>query len=108
MTPVELALCLSAVATSSLSQLCLKAASKGKVSHRGLLLTATAITLQALSVLMTVLVLRSVPLSRLTIFAAGAYVLVPLGSRLVFGDRLTPRFWVGACLIALGVAWSHA
>lgn len=54
-------------------------------------------------VLLAVVALRTMNLSQLVSFAAGAYVLVPLGSHFIFGDRLFPRFWVGALLIISGI-----
>ncbi len=55
------------------------------------------------SMLAAIWVLRTVQLSQLVPFAAGAYVLVPVGSRLFFGEYLLPRFWVGVASIVIGV-----
>ncbi|HEX3595837.1 MAG TPA: hypothetical protein VHU80_12080 [Polyangiaceae bacterium] len=57
----------------------------------------------AASVLTWLLVLRKVPLSVAAPFVALTYVLVPLGSRAVFDDRITSKMWVGMLLVALGV-----
>jgi drug/metabolite transporter (DMT)-like permease len=55
------------------------------------------------SVLTWLLVLRKVPLSVAAPFVALVYVLVPLASRSVFGDIVTPKMWVGMLLVVLGV-----
>lgn len=73
--------------------------------RRGFPLLTAGIALQLTSVILAILVLRSLQLSQLMPFAALAYVLVPLGA-LVFKERLTARFWSGAILIALGIAWA--
>lgn len=108
MSATEIVQCLAAVLSSTLSQLCIKASSAA--AHRGLALgwLGCAVALLFGSVVLAVLVLRSLPLSRLMPFAALAYVLVPLGAHVVFGERLTTRFWWGALCIVVGVAWMHA
>lgn len=106
MTGLELGLCIAAVLSSSTSQLFLKAAS-ARTTSRGVVLLCIAATLLVCSVLLAVLALRSLPLSQLVSFAAFAYVLVPLGSHLVFGDRLLPRFWFGAILIVAGISYAN-
>lgn len=107
MSIVDFSLCLSAVLSSSISQLFIKGASiTGTRTHAFWLLAAGALLL-CCSVLLVVLALRNLPLSQLMSFAAGAYVLVPLGSRVVFREELTPRFWFGTLLIVLGIAWIH-
>lgn len=108
MSGAELSLCLSAVLSSSVSQLLIKSATATRGRARSLMLLACAAALLCASVLLVVLALRSLPLSQLMPFAAGAYVLVPLGSRVVFLERLTPRFWLGAILIICGIIWTYS
>lgn len=55
------------------------------------------------SVLTWLFVLRRVPLSVAAPFVALVYVLVPLASRLVFSDTVSPKMWLGMALIVLGV-----
>ena len=103
MTAGDLVLCLAAVVSSSAAQLCLKGCAARPGPIRGLLLLSAAGLLMALSIAAAVYVLRTVGLSQLVPFAAAAYILVPLGSRLCFGDHLPPRFWAGVAAILLGV-----
>jgi undecaprenyl phosphate-alpha-L-ara4N flippase subunit ArnE len=55
------------------------------------------------SVLTWLLVLRKVPLSVAAPVVALVYVLVPLASRALFGDHVSPRMWIGMALVVLGV-----
>ena len=103
MTGLEFSLCVSAVLSSSTSQLFLKAASARATLSRTLFLVGIAATLQIFSVLLAVLALQTLNLSQLVPFAAFAYVLVPLSSHFVFGDRLQSRFWIGATMIVAGI-----
>ena len=103
MTTGEIAMCLGAVLSSSTAQILMKAASSLGALRRGFPLLTGGVALQFVSVVLAVLVLRSLQLSQLMPFAALAYVLVPLGGSLAFKERLTTRFWIGAFLIALGI-----
>lgn len=58
------------------------------------------------SILVAIWVLRTVQLSQLMPFAAGAYILVPLGSCLFLGEHLKPRFWLGVASILVGICLS--
>lgn len=106
MTHSELLYCMGAVISSSIAQLLMKAAAISTYRRKALQRLTASIFLQGISVVLAVLVLRSLALSQLIPFAALAYVLVPLGSCVIFRDRLTPRFWLGAVLIVLGVTWT--
>ena len=55
------------------------------------------------SVLTWLRVLGDVPLSVAAPFVALVYVLVPLASRVVFADAISPRMWMGMLLVAIGV-----
>lgn len=103
MTVMEFGLCASAVLSSSISQLFIKAASARGTLGRAIMLLGAGAALLICSVLLAVVVLRTMNLSQLVSFAACAYVLVPLGGHFVFGERLLPRFWVGALLIVMGI-----
>lgn len=103
MSPTELGLCLTSLVCSSVSQLFMKGAALPGSSLRRLARLGAAGSLQLLSMGLVVLALQTLPLSQLVPFAAGAYLLVPLGSRQLFGECLHRRFWVGALLIVSGI-----
>ena len=48
-------------------------------------------------------ILRRLPLTAVVPVTAVVYVLVPVGALLFFKERLQPRFWLGALLIAAGI-----
>ncbi|WP_028101987.1 hypothetical protein [Pseudoduganella violaceinigra] len=103
MSPLELGLCLASVCSGSVSQLCMKAAALPGRPRRRLLHLGAAGGLQLVSFALVTLALRTLPISQLIPFAGGAYLLVPLGSRHLFGERLHARFWLGALLIVSGI-----
>ncbi|SFF56052.1 hypothetical protein SAMN05518865_101519 [Duganella sp. CF458] len=103
MSPLELGLCLASVLSGSASQLCMKAATLPGPPLRRLTRLAAAGCLQLASFGLVVLALRTLPLSQLIPFAGAAYLLVPLASSRLFGERLHARFWAGALLIVLGI-----
>lgn len=108
MSPTELGLCLGSLACSSVSQLFMKSVALSGSTLRRLVHLGTAGGLQLLSIGLVVLALRTLPVSQLVPFAAGAYLLVPLGSRHLFGERLDSRFWLGSVLIILGILCTQA
>lgn len=55
------------------------------------------------SVLTWLFVLKRVPLSVAAPFVALVYVLVPLASRVLFSEGITPRMWLGMVLVVAGV-----
>jgi len=101
----EFTMCIAAVFSSSSAQILMKRASSNGISSKGFQLLSMSIALQLLSVVLAVLVLRTLALSQLMPFAALAYVLVPLGSACVLKERLAWRFWWGSCLIVAGIVW---
>lgn len=107
MSPTELGLCLTSLACSSVSQLFMKGAALPGSFPRRLVRLGAAGSLQLLSIGLVMLALQTLPLSQLVPFAAGAYVLVPLGSRQLFGECLHPRFWAGALLIISGILFTQ-
>lgn len=103
MTAVELSLCLGAVVTSSVSQLCIKTASRQPRTARGLLFLGASGLFMLSSILVVIWVLRTIQLSELLPFAAAAYILVPLGGAMLFNEQLRPRFWLGVASIMVGI-----
>ena len=103
MTLLEISLSIAAVFSSSASQLCMKSASRSKLKMHQLIMLCAGIFGQLFSVLCAVVILRTLPLSYLITFAAMAYIIVPVGGRLAFGDQLNRQFWLGAGLIILGI-----
>ncbi|WP_147375666.1 hypothetical protein [Noviherbaspirillum cavernae] len=92
-----------AVLGSSASQLCLKAASHRLPAPRALWTLGTGAALMLFSIFVAMLVLRTLQLSQLVPFAAGAYVLVPAGGRIFFGEDIPHYFWIGVGLIMTGI-----
>ncbi|MBN5142011.1 hypothetical protein JY471_05655 [Stenotrophomonas maltophilia] len=103
MTPAELSLGLTSVCASTLSQLAMKAAARTHKQAGKWLLLMLAIGLQLTSVLLVIVLLRTLPLSMLVVFAALAYLTVPVLCAALFKERLTLRFWLGAGLVCAGV-----
>lgn len=50
--------------------------------------------------------LRTVPLSRAFPFMALGFVLTPLAASFLFNEATSPRYWLGAALIAFGIVLS--
>lgn len=103
MSPTELGFCLVSMTCSSISQLFMKGASTPAHFVKRLLYLGAAGGLQLLSICCAAIALQTLPLSQLVIFAAGAYLLVPMCSALLFGEHLNHRFWLGGLFIALGI-----
>ncbi len=102
MSPLEVGLGLASVSCSTGSQLLMKAAAQASERGRRYGRLALAVAGQLVSVLLVVLLMRTLALSLLVCFAALAYIVVPLSSQLIFGERLPPRFWLGASLVSAG------
>lgn len=62
-----------------------------------------ALLLYTGATLLWVLALRDIPLSRAYPFAAIAFLLVPLGAALFYGEALTVRYGVGVALVIGGL-----
>lgn len=103
MSSLEVMLCVMAVLCSSVSQLFIKGASTRKLPFHSIIFYAVGATLLICSVLVAVIVLKTLSLSSLVQFAALAYVLVPIGSHFSFGEGLSSSFWLGASLIIMGI-----
>ncbi|HYM32231.1 MAG TPA: EamA family transporter [Candidatus Cybelea sp.] len=62
-----------------------------------------AMVLYGAATLLWIYILTRVPLNRAYPFVAAAMIVVPLLSWFVFGERTTPRYWIGAALICAGI-----
>lgn len=51
-----------------------------------------------------VLILRKAELGKVYPFMALAFVIVPLASRIIFGERFAPSYFIGTALIMAGIA----
>jgi undecaprenyl phosphate-alpha-L-ara4N flippase subunit ArnE len=59
--------------------------------------------LMSFSMVAAIWVLQTLRVSQLIPFAAGAYILVPLGGRLFFKEAVPRRFWLGVMSIIVGI-----
>ena len=64
---------------------------------------AAAMALYAVTSVAWVWVLQKAELGRVYPLMALAFVLVPLGSHIVFGERFQPQYFVGVALIMAGI-----
>jgi len=62
-----------------------------------------AMVLYGITTIAWVWVLQKVELGRVYPLMALAFVLVPLGSHLIFGERFQPQYFVGVALIMIGI-----
>ena len=62
-----------------------------------------AMTLYAITSLAWVWVLQKVELGRVYPLMALAFILVPLGSHIIFGERFQTQYFVGVALIMIGI-----
>ncbi len=62
-----------------------------------------AMTLYAITSIAWVWVLQKVELGRVYPLMALAFILVPLGSHFVFGERFQPQYFAGVALIVIGI-----
>jgi multidrug transporter EmrE-like cation transporter len=67
-----------------------------------------ALALYGLATLLWIWILSRVPLSQAYPWVAAGMVIVPLLGWLVFGERLSPGFWLGVALILAGIAITQA
>ena len=68
-----------------------------------LLMLVAALTIYGSSTLVWIVALRTVPLSYAYMFMAAGFVIVPLAARYFFQEPLSPRFLLGALVVAVGV-----
>lgn len=62
-----------------------------------------AITLYGITSIAWVWVLRKIELGHVYPLMALAFIFVPIGSYLVFGERFSPQYFVGVVLIMIGI-----
>jgi undecaprenyl phosphate-alpha-L-ara4N flippase subunit ArnE len=101
----EIALTLASVLCSTAGQVAFKSASV-RVFPGAFLFWCGGAAFMLASMLIVVMVLRTVPLSALVPFAALAYVTVPLASMLIFKEVTGKRFWLGTLCIIIGVIFT--
>lgn len=65
---------------------------------------ASAVVLYGITSIVWVWVLQRMELGRAYPFMALAFVLVPIGSYFAFGEQFSPRYFIGICLIMVGIA----
>lgn len=75
----------------------------GTRTTAALLYFLAAFVVYAITSIAWVLVLRSVALGKIYPVMALAFVLVPLASRLVYGEQFQPQYYLGVALIVAGV-----
>lgn len=63
----------------------------------------TAMILYAITSLAWVWILQKIELGRVYPLMALAFVLVPLGSHIIFGERFQPQYFFGVSLIMVGI-----
>lgn len=63
----------------------------------------TALALYAITSVAWVWVLQKIELGRVYPLMALAFILVPLGSHIFFGERFQPQYFVGVTLIVVGI-----
>ena len=64
----------------------------------------SAMLLYGMTSVAWVWVLQKVELGRVYPLMALAFVLVPLGSHLIFGEQFSPQYFIGVILIMVGIA----
>ncbi len=79
-------------------------AAEGFSDLRAGLVAALSFAVYGAATVIWILLLRTVPLSRAYPFMAASFILVPLGSSLLYGETLKPQYLAGVLLIAVGVA----
>ncbi len=72
-------------------------------AFKTLLTLGVAMALYAVTSLAWVWVLQKVDLGKVYPLMAMAFVLVPLGSHLIFGEKFQPQYFLGVALIAIGI-----
>lgn len=73
------------------------------LSLKPIFILTSAMLLYAITTIAWVWVLQRIDLGRVYPFMALAFVLVPIGSYLIFGERFQPQYLVGVILIVLGI-----
>lgn len=81
----------------------LSAQPEGFFSFKAILVFLAAICLYGVVSIAWVWILQRMELGRAYPLMALAFVLVPLGSNLIFGERFQPQYFVGVALIVAGI-----
>jgi drug/metabolite transporter (DMT)-like permease len=63
----------------------------------------SAFALYGMTTIAWIWVLQKIELGRVYPLMAMAFVLVPIGSHFVFGERFQPQYFVGVAIIILGI-----
>jgi undecaprenyl phosphate-alpha-L-ara4N flippase subunit ArnE len=98
----EIALALVSVLCSTAGQVAFKAAANRNFP-RAIPFLSCGVSLMLVSVLVAVMILRTVPLSAMVPFAALAYVTTPLAAMLIFNESIKKQFWLGTLFIIAGI-----
>ena len=69
-----------------------------------LIVFMTTMVLYGITSIGWVLILRRAELGKVYPFMALAFILVPLASRIFFGERFAPSYFIGTTLIMVGIA----
>ena len=105
MSPLAIALAVGTVIGMATGQILFKLAS-GRGSLMEIFLSPVfwvAIVLYGVVTLLWVLLLREIDLSRAYPILAGTYVLVPIASMLLLGEKLEWSYGLGVALIIVGI-----
>lgn len=78
-------------------------ASSSIFSPKAATILLPALCLYAISSVAWVWVLQKIDLGRVYPLMALAFILVPLGSHIFFGEKFSPQYFLGVSLIVLGV-----
>jgi drug/metabolite transporter (DMT)-like permease len=70
---------------------------------KALAILFVALAIYGVATIAWILVLRQAPLNRIYPLMALSFVLVPLGSRFVLGETITPQYWTGVALLVAGL-----
>lgn len=73
---------------------------------RGAIVLLIALVLYGVTTLAWVWVLQKLPLGRVYPLMALAFVMVPIGSHFVFGERFQLQYFIGVLLIMIGIVVS--
>jgi drug/metabolite transporter (DMT)-like permease len=74
------------------------------INGKVLLSVLSAMVLYATTSIVWVWVLKRIELGRIYPLMALAFLLVPVGSYFLFGERFNAPYYVGVCLIVIGVS----
>jgi len=73
------------------------------MTWRVMLIVLCAAVIYALATVLWIGLLRTVALSRLYMFMALSFIVVPIAGHLVFQEPVSSGFWIGAVLVIVGL-----